>query len=603
MAMTRIGRYQVVGELGRGAMGVVYEAIDPSIGRSVAIKTIRINDFQDLVQRQKLRERLFREARSAGVLSHPNIVTIYDMDEVDGFAWVAMAHVKGPTLEKILATPPPITGVQMLRMLRQVATALDYAHSRGIIHRDIKPANIMADEDGIVKITDFGIAKITGGDATETRTIAGTPNYMSPEQVQGHPVDGRSDQFSLAVIVYEMLTGERPFQGEQLSNIVYKIVAEDPVPPSRINSTLSPAIDHVLARVLEKNPANRFDSCLAFVAALEMACGSSHGWKPIAPGTAAALPTSAIPTEKRKEREPWKGNEKAPERAPEKVNERAPEQGNGRTPEKTPWLPADTAPLLPPLPNRNRAQEAVPAHRRGSIFIPIFLGVLVLLASAGAVAWQAGLIPDNLTTEIQEAFHDAFSNPNTAPTPHRALQTGPPDIPPEVQLPPAKPSPLSPLAADAAPPASDVAAAPVASSGLQELWVTTNPPGAKVVLDDSLSTACQSPCMLHSPQGVHHLTASQAGYMNEYREVQVGSTAMDVPLITLRQPGGTLLVSSDPPGASVVINGQMQTQKTPASINLKAGDYMVTVERGGRTQSQHVEIHDSPVLLRFPIGQ
>src|SRR5580698_524913 len=155
MPLTRIGRYQIVGELGRGAMGVVYQAIDPTIGRTVAIKTIRINDFHDLVQRQKLRERLFREARSAGVLSHPNIVTIYDMDEAEGFAWIAMAHVKGPTLERILASPPTLPGVQVLRLLRQVAAALDYAHSRGVVHRDVKPANIMADEDGVVKITDF----------------------------------------------------------------------------------------------------------------------------------------------------------------------------------------------------------------------------------------------------------------------------------------------------------------------------------------------------------------------------------------------------------------------------------------------------------------
>jgi serine/threonine protein kinase len=582
MALTRIGRYQIVGELGRGAMGVVYEAIDPSIGRSVAIKTIRISDFQDLVQRQKLRDRLFREARSAGGLSHPNIVTIYDMDEVDGFAWVAMAHVKGPTLEKILVTPPPLTGVQALRLLRQVATALDYAHGRGIIHRDIKPANIMADEDGVVKITDFGIAKFTGGDATETRTIVGTPNYMSPEQVQGHPVDGRSDQFSLAVIAYEILSGERPFQGEQLSNIVYKIVAEEPVLPSRINNTLTPAVDQVLTRALAKNPANRFDSCLAFVAALEMACGAAHGWKPIAPGTAAAMPTSAI-------REPG------------------------------PYLPADhrvpaspPLPALPPLPPP-RASRA-PAQRRGSVFLPVFLGVVVLLGSAGAVAWQAGLIPDNLVGQIQEAFHDAFSNPNTAPTPQRALQTGSEPLaqvlPAPMELPQPKPSPVPPLAADMTPataqttaPSSQAEPLPVSPSQIEDLWVTTNPSGAKVVLDDNLSTACQTPCMLHSPQGVHHLTVSQAGYQNEYREIHVGTTAMDIPVITLRQPGGTLMVSSDPPGATVRINGQLQDQQTPASINLRPGTYTVTVERAGRTETQRVQIQDSPVLLRVPLGQ
>src|ERR1022692_1680127 len=158
--MHTIGRYRIIAELGRGAMGVVYHATDPAIGRSVAIKTIRIRDIHDTQQREKLRERLFREARSAGVLSHPNIVTIYDMDEADGLAYIAMAYVNGPTLEKILASPEPLSGARMLRILLQAASALDYAHGKGIVHRDVKPANIMTDEDSSVKITDFGIARL-----------------------------------------------------------------------------------------------------------------------------------------------------------------------------------------------------------------------------------------------------------------------------------------------------------------------------------------------------------------------------------------------------------------------------------------------------------
>src|SRR5882757_5344414 len=177
-----IGRYRIIGELGRGAMGVVYHATDPAIGRSVAIKTIPISDINDTAQRNEFRDRLFREARSAGVLSHPNIVTIYDMGEVDGLAYIAMAYVNGPTLARVLASGGALSGTKMLRLLRQAASALDYAHGRGIIHRDVKPANMMTDEDGAVKITDFGIAKITAG-MNMTETAA--PVYMSPEQVQG----------------------------------------------------------------------------------------------------------------------------------------------------------------------------------------------------------------------------------------------------------------------------------------------------------------------------------------------------------------------------------------------------------------------------------
>ncbi len=293
--MQTIGRYRIIGELGRGAMGVVYHATDPAIGRSVAIKTIRIRDINDTQQREKLRERLFREARSAGVLSHPNIVTIYDMDEVDGLAYIAMAYVNGPTLEKILASDAALSGANMLRILRQTAAGLDYAHGRGIVHRDIKPANIMTDEDGAVKITDFGIAKITAvNNMTETKTVVGTPNYMSPEQVQGLAIDGRSDQFSLAVIAYEILTGERPFQGEHLSTVVYKIVAEEPADAQRINSTLTPLIDQVLRRGLSKKPADRYPNCSNFVGALEMACAESRGWTTLTAGAGAAMTTESV---------------------------------------------------------------------------------------------------------------------------------------------------------------------------------------------------------------------------------------------------------------------------------------------------------------------
>src|SRR5450432_3059279 len=193
--MDRIGRYRIVKELGRGAMGVVYQAVDPTIGRALAIKTIRLRELDDPGQRARLRERLFREARLAGVLSHPGIVTIYDMEEEDGLAYIAMQFVNGPTLDDLMAGKKPMPPDQIFRVLRQTAAALDFAHQKGIVHRDIKPANIMLDEDGTVKIADFGIAKAgTSGNITISGTILGTPNYMSPEQVQGTNIDGRSDQ-------------------------------------------------------------------------------------------------------------------------------------------------------------------------------------------------------------------------------------------------------------------------------------------------------------------------------------------------------------------------------------------------------------------------
>src|SRR6266545_3000618 len=263
-AMDCIGRYQIVKELGRGAMGVVFQAVDPTIGRTVAIKTIRLGDVTNAQERAKLRERLFREARSAGSLSHPNIVTIYDMQEEGDLTYIAMEFVDGPTLDAVMSGGDAIQREDVLRILREAASGLDYAHQKRIVHRDIKPANIMLDNTSQVKITDFGIAKVSSSEQfTVTGTIVGTPNYMSPEQVQGLPtVDGRSDQFSLAVIAFEMLTGEKPFAGEHLTTVVYKIVAGDPIPPRRLNPTLGEPIEGVLRKALSKQPDSRYLSCI-----------------------------------------------------------------------------------------------------------------------------------------------------------------------------------------------------------------------------------------------------------------------------------------------------------------------------------------------------
>jgi hypothetical protein len=593
--MDRIGRYQIIGELGRGAMGVVYHATDPAIGRSVAIKIIRIRDAGDTRQSDKLRERLFREARSAGVLSHPNIVTIYDMDEVDGVAYIAMAYVNGPTLYKILASGDPLSGARMLRVLRQTASALDYAHGRGIVHRDVKPANIMTDEDGAVKITDFGIAKITSGaNITDTRTVVGTPNYMSPEQVQGLEIDGRSDQFSLAVIAYEILTGERPFQGEHLSTIVYRIVQEEPEEAQRINGTLTPQIDAVLRRALAKKPDGRYPNCSSFVGALEMACAESRGWKTLAAGSAAALPTLAV--------DPVRPVPAAPVAV-------APPPAVARPP----VAPAPAVPRELPA----RPSSLPPPHGRRSAALPLFFGIIVLLGVAGVIAWQAGGIPGVVAfgqppeapATTAETQPPAQATPEPVPAPP-AVDSDKPDVvkeePPQqtkaeetAPAPTGRPSPFQTARADA--PAA--VSGPAARGRLQDVWVNTNPAGAKVVLDDNLEQACMTPCMQHSPPGVHHLTISQAGYLNEYREIHVGDEAQDLPPITMRQPGGTLMITTEPAGASIRINGQMVTEKTPAALTLKPGNYSVTVEMNGVSKTQPISIPDGPVYVRIPLGQ
>src|SRR4051794_147783 len=290
--MDRIGRYKIVRELGRGAMGVVYHAIDPNIGRPVAIKTIQLGGGRKQEEQERLRERLFREARSAGILSHPGIVTIYDVEHQGELAYIAMEYVDGPTLDHLLSEQPTIPPARLFSVLGQTAAALDYAHQKGIVHRDIKPANITIAADGMAKITDFGIAKITASDQlTMTGSIVGTPHYMSPEQVQGLSVDGRSDQYSLAVIAYETLTGEKPYSGEHLTTVVYKIVTEEPPAPRRLNPSLNGPIDTVIRRALAKKPEARYATCQEFVDALDKACASTKGWRAMPRGGSLNQPT------------------------------------------------------------------------------------------------------------------------------------------------------------------------------------------------------------------------------------------------------------------------------------------------------------------------
>src|SRR5580698_268145 len=272
-------------------MGVVYRALDPAIGRTIAIKTIRLNELTEDAERERLRERLFREAQSAGMLSHPGIVTIYDIAEENGMAYIFMEFVNGPPLEKMLLTEQTPDKETILSILRQTASALDYAHKKGIVHRDIKPANIMIHEDGTAKVTDFGVAKIISQQMTLSGAMMGTPSYMSPEQVQGTTVTGRADQFSLAVIAYEVLTGEKPFVAEYLPTLLYKIVREEPLAPQRLNPTLNTQVETVIRRGLSKNPADRYETCTDFVNALSTALSSCKGWAPLPRGASQNMPT------------------------------------------------------------------------------------------------------------------------------------------------------------------------------------------------------------------------------------------------------------------------------------------------------------------------
>lgn len=255
----RFGRYLIVGELGRGAMGAVYRAIDPLIEREVAIKTLLPHlPEHEMVQ---VRERFLREARSAGRLNHPNIVTIFDVGEQDGVAYIAMELLEGRTLQQILAERKHLPLETAADIAAQVADALDHALGFGIVHRDVKPANIMVSAGGRAKLADFGVAHLPSASMTQTGTALGSPKYMAPEQVIGQPVDPRADIFSLGAVLYEMLTGRTPFEREGESTVfalMNRIVAEPHLPVTQIDPRLPPAFDRILDRALAKAPAERY---------------------------------------------------------------------------------------------------------------------------------------------------------------------------------------------------------------------------------------------------------------------------------------------------------------------------------------------------------
>ena len=255
----RFGRYEIVAELGRGAMGVVYKALDPQIGRTVAVKTVSLLG-QEPDEEKEFRLRFNHEAQAAGRLHHPGIVAIFDVGEnpENGDPYIVLEYVAGESLNRILAREKKLPLGTALQLVEEVAEALDYAHAQGVIHRDVKPGNILLTEDGHAKIADFGIAKLNLAHFTLPGKVLGTPAYMSPEQLSGEGVDGRSDLFSLGVILYAMVTGHSPFQGNSATTVCFKVANREPVAASALDLTLPRELDEVIARAMAKNPEERY---------------------------------------------------------------------------------------------------------------------------------------------------------------------------------------------------------------------------------------------------------------------------------------------------------------------------------------------------------
>ncbi len=258
MVIEKLGRYVIVEEIGQGAMGVVYKAVDPLIDRTVAIKTINLDLSKD--ELANFEKRFQREVQSAGKLNHPNIVTVYDVGRTEGVAYMAMEFLEGKELREILDSGVVLPIEKVVHISTQVAEGLGFAHEHGIVHRDVKPSNVMVLKNGLVKITDFGIAQMSSATRTISGMVIGSPKYMSPEQVVGQAVDGRSDIFSLGVMLYEMLTGRTPFTGDNISAIMYQILNDEPIPPKTFNQGIPEAINFIVLKALAKHPDKRYQN-------------------------------------------------------------------------------------------------------------------------------------------------------------------------------------------------------------------------------------------------------------------------------------------------------------------------------------------------------
>jgi serine/threonine-protein kinase len=257
----RIGRYEIIEELGQGAMSIVYKARDPNIARLVTLKVMRL-DWE--IRSQKSKRRFRHEAMSAGQLTHPNIVSVYDADEDRGEPFIVMEYLEGPTLAEVLEALAPLSLERAVDIALQIGNALDYAHQHGVIHRDVNPSNIILLENGQVKVTDFGLAKLattSSSSTSQSGAFHGTLEYASPEQILGQEIDGRSDIFSLGAIIYEMLTGERPFQGKNITSVIYRLLSEGSPPLTALGTHLPPEMKDILSKAMSKDTDQRYQTC------------------------------------------------------------------------------------------------------------------------------------------------------------------------------------------------------------------------------------------------------------------------------------------------------------------------------------------------------
>ena len=570
--LTKVGRYQIIGELGRGSMGVVYRAFDPVIGRTIAVKTMLTEELSGS-EFQQYKARFEREAKTAGILSHPNIVTVYDFGEENNILYLAMEYLEGESLEKVAEGGNILPIETIVPMVEQVCSALDYAHSRKIVHRDIKPANIMILVNGLVKVTDFGIAKTATAGMTQAGQILGTPNYMSPEQVKGRVVDGRSDIFSLGVILYELITGEKPFGGQNLTTVIYKIVNENPIAPRELDAAIHPGLSYVTSKALAKDPNERYQSCRWLAEDLRNYKNLGVSSKPSPTLIMKGPELSAIP------REPLVDKTPRAEPPLTKAAEEPPVQPQAASTSVVTWAllflllivalgagyyfyqvgsPLKVLDNLwtqpPPLP---------PAAKAGGLAVTANVpGARISIDGQSGPDWITPRTFSDLPPgphvvgaskdgyyETQQTFivEEGRTYPVNAVLGAK-LESEKPKVGPS--------SPLRP---------------PLPAPRVGQLVVTSNVEGARISLDNRSARDWVTPHTFPElPAGSHALAVAKEGYDTEYRSVTVEGGRTKPINVDLAVPSGTIRIVTNPPGAEVVIDGRL-AGASPVQVPARVG--------------------------------
>jgi serine/threonine protein kinase len=584
--LVKAGRYDLREELGRGAMGVVFHGFDPTIGRNVAVKTLRLSEAGTGLSREELIGRFQTEARAAGLLTHPNIVVVFDAGEEEGLFYITMEYVEGRSLQSMIDAHQPFPVSRVMKLMEQVCSALDFAHQHNVVHRDIKPANLMLTSDDVVKITDFGTAKILQFGTAQTAHVMGTPSYMSPEQVKGKPVDGRSDIFSLGVILYELMTGEKPFPGQNITTVIYKIINEEPIPPRSLDSSIHPGLSAVITRALSKDPAERYQSCHELMSALK---NYHEMMGPDATVRMAPVNSQSTPGMSRPAAQP-------PRIAAVPVN-------------ATPSEPDPSAQFMLSV-----GVEEEPRKKPG--------GVLLILVLLGIIGYSGYRVYPPLVDLWQRARETEA--PAIPPKADSAAQTS------NSESSNAKPDAQSSDTAQTAAPTATAAAAPVENSAPKAASQPKAAPAATVKAPEPApaaagsadkSVAPQKPAPPAGPSPAHQLEsklraelagqplidkvtiqatanalilsgsltlAEHRDLLDHLRAVPPGVRVIDDIELTENSKAapapasaGWIWVRSSPPGARILVDGAETGLRTPARLELQIGQHEVSLVRRG----------------------